>query len=205
VNVGNSPSLSRRDRLRRVLLLCCSFARNVSFYRAGHAEYAQPLLSERHPEAAFWRQVNGNFLDIAVLDWCKLFGDKKVVRSERRGKHHWRGVVTDPETFERGLFARLQLNEDGFTALIDKMRHYRDEFVAHLDDGLVMDIPELEDAATAVNYYHEYVAAHEVQPGDLDGLPRAGDIAHAYDECDREAGRVYAAYIARAPRAGHDL
>ena len=74
--------LSRRDRLRRVALLCCAFARNVAFYRTGMADEAQPLLSQYHRAASFWRQVNSNFFDMAVLEWCKLFGDGSPVATE---------------------------------------------------------------------------------------------------------------------------
>jgi hypothetical protein len=73
------------ERRRRVILLCCSFARNLAFYRARESGKARALLSASHPQASFWRQANGNFLDICVLEWCKLFGDKK-------GKHHWSRV-----------------------------------------------------------------------------------------------------------------
>jgi hypothetical protein len=57
----NSEPLTHRERIRRVVLLCCSFlSRNVAFYRAGQTEEALPLLlNERHPELAFWRQANG--------------------------------------------------------------------------------------------------------------------------------------------------
>jgi hypothetical protein len=60
-------------------------------------------LSEYHPQASFWRQVNGNFFDMAVLDWCKLFGDQKQTPLKRVGEHHWRRVVSDPEMFEARL------------------------------------------------------------------------------------------------------
>jgi hypothetical protein len=80
MNVSSIPLLSRRERLRRVVLLCCSFARNVAFYRAGQADQVQHLLSENHPEVAFWRQVNANFLDTAVLEWCK--GDAAAARGQ---------------------------------------------------------------------------------------------------------------------------
>ena len=107
----------RRDRLRRVAMLCCSFARNVAFYRAGWVDEAQPLLSEYHPKASFWRQVNSNFFDVAVLDWCKLFGDQKETPRTRIGKHHWRKVVSDPEEFEVRLLTQLATDAASFASL----------------------------------------------------------------------------------------
>jgi hypothetical protein len=40
----------------------------------------------------FWVIINGNFLDIAVLEWCKLFGDT-------RGKHYFGKVISDVPAF----------------------------------------------------------------------------------------------------------
>ena len=181
-------SLSHRELVRRVVILCCSFTRNVAYYRAGWADEAQPLLSERNPaEVAFWRQMNSNSLDTAVLDWCKLF--------HRQSKHHWRKVVSVPEDFKRRLLAQLDTNEDGLAALIDKMREYRDKFVAHLDNKLVMDIPELSEAHTAVTFYHRYIVEHEAKPEELVGLPNVQQFALAYDQSIHEAAQIYAAAI----------
>lgn len=195
-----TDGLSHRDRMRRVVLLCVSFARNVAFYRAGWSEDAQPLLSERHPEdAAFWRQVNANFIDMAVLEWCKLFGNQKGTPNKRLERHHWRRVVSDPEGFEAGLLAQLQMDEAGLGALIDKMRSYRDEFVAHLDDKLLMYVPELDAAREAVAFYHRHIVEFEAQPGELAGLPGVNELALGYDQCTDDAARVYAVCMARKP------
>jgi hypothetical protein len=119
-NSEPTDELAHRDRKRRVVLLCTSFVRNVAFYRAAWSDEAQPLLSERNPkDANFWRQVNGNFIDIAVLDWCKLFGNSKDTARKRLEKHHWRRVVSDPEVFEAKLLAHLQIDGAGLEALID--------------------------------------------------------------------------------------
>jgi hypothetical protein len=184
-------SLPRRDRIRRVVILCCAFARNLTYYRAGSAGEATQLLSTGHPEASFWRQVNSNFLDIAVLDWCKLFGDQKKTHTSRIGKHHWRRVVTDPEAFESRLLAKLDIDAEAFAALISKMRDYRDQFVAHLDDGLVMNIPELATASAAVTFYHRHVVEVEAQPGDLERLPDVDKFSRGWGDCIREAERIY--------------
>jgi len=184
--------LSHRDRVRRVVLLCASFGRNAAYYRAGWGGEAQPLLSERHPDTSFWRQVNANFLDMAVLDWCKLFGDQKETPRARVGKHHWRRVVIDPVGFELALLGRLRMEGYEFASLIRKMRAYRDEFVAHLDDGRVMHIPELDAASAAVDHYYCHMVEREAWPGELDGLS-VGPEAFLLGEhqCSAEATRIY--------------
>nr|WP_294566448.1 hypothetical protein [uncultured Rhodopila sp.] len=191
MNSESPEPLPHRDRVRRIVLLCCAFARNVAYYRAGWADRAQPLLSELHPHASFWRQVNGNFLDMAVLDWCKLFGDPKETPQKRLAKHHWRRVVSDPDAFEAGLLTQLGTDADGFAALIGKMRDYRDRFVAHLDNGLTMNIPELDPASAAVTFYHRHIVEREAQPGELDGLAGVAAFARGFGQCADEAAQVY--------------
>ena len=82
-------TMTRRDRLRRAVIVCTSFVRNLAYYRACHGQHGSPLLAEAHPQVSFWRQANANFLDVSVLEWCKLFGEPK-------GEHGWRLIVTDP-------------------------------------------------------------------------------------------------------------
>jgi hypothetical protein len=109
-----------------VALLCAHFTRNLAYYRA-----AQGRITRTSPE--FWRTVYSNFLDIAVLEWCKLFAD-------HNGKHTWEKALTDPTNFKADLLRILAISGDELAAYIEKMRKYRDKFLAHLDDLPVMDI-----------------------------------------------------------------
>jgi hypothetical protein len=191
VTVETSKSLSHRDRMRRVVLLCCAVARNVAYYRAGWVAEVQPLLSRRHPNTSFWRQVNGNFFDIAVLDCCKLFGDLNETPLKRVGKHHWRRVASNPDDFETRLHAQLSTDSAGFTEVIRKIRDYRDRFVAHLDDELKMFPPELDTARKAVTFYHRHIVECEARPGELAALPSVDEFARGDDQCTQEAVGIF--------------
>jgi len=133
-------------------------------------------------DTEFWRTVNGNFLDLCVLEWCKLFGDK-------RGEHCWRLVVSDLNGFETGLLGHLKLSATEFEEYVEEIRRYRDGFVAHLDSDKVINIPKLNVAKACVWYYHAHVMNAEAQAGGLEGLPR--DIAHYHQECEREGNHAY--------------
>jgi hypothetical protein len=74
----------------------------MAYYRAGHHR-----LTNASPE--FWITVDGNFIDMAVIEWCKLFGD-------RNGKHFWAKVVADPPRFEDMLLGHLSMTADELTA-----------------------------------------------------------------------------------------
>lgn len=116
------------ERLRRVALLCCHCLRNVAMYRAGWR------CGRLRVARQFWTNANGNALDIAVLEWCKLFADRK-------GKHHWKKLIADDGAFLSGLYATLGMSAEEFSKYVLSVLRYRNKFIAHLDDESVMHIP----------------------------------------------------------------
>ena len=76
--------LTRGKRLRRVVIVCASFGRNLAYYRVGQ-EKGRAVHPEDQRHASFWRQVNGNFLDLCVLEWCQLFGERERRRDDYGG------------------------------------------------------------------------------------------------------------------------
>jgi hypothetical protein len=159
-----TASLPKRELCRRSVRLCILFLRNLAYYRTGQGPQGMHLLDPSEPTVNFWRQANSNFIDMYVLDWCKLFADKQAV-------HHWRKIVSDPAKFEADLLAHLNLTPDEFQKLIDMIRFYRDKFLAHLDEHNIMDIPTLDLLAKAIWFYHAHVVTNEVQPGYFAGIP----------------------------------
>jgi hypothetical protein len=173
-------SISRKAKLYNVLRLSASFVRNLAYYRVGWSEEHKHLLDKGNDD--FWRVVNANFLDMSVLDWCKLFG-------EEGGKHHWRKIVTDPVTFEAGLLAHLALDEEAFNKHVRMIRKYRDKWVAHLDLDSKGCYPALEVAKQAVWFLWAHIMKHEVEPTEFMQFTR--DIESGYEHCEREADAVY--------------
>jgi hypothetical protein len=97
--------MSRRDRLRRVLILCRNFAVNLAYYRAGRTpEHIGLQDFTRNAQPNFWRAMSGNCIDICVLEWCKLF-------VEPSGKHYWGNIVSDPADFKARLLKELGIDE----------------------------------------------------------------------------------------------
>ena len=134
--------MPRKDRLRKVVILCRDFAINLAYYRAGwcseHKHLLDPVKSDN-----FWRVVNGNFLDMCVLQWCKLF-------AEKGGKYYWGKVVADTSDFKAGLLLHLESDEEAFHKEIEIMGYYRDKFVAHLDSDNTGVYPALDVAKKAI-------------------------------------------------------
>jgi hypothetical protein len=169
--------MTRKQRLRRVVLVCCHFGRYLAYYRAASANEHKALL-----DVNFWRVVNGNFIDLCVLEWCKLFG-------ETRGEHHWKRVVSNPQDFEEALLKHLKIALSDFKKEISTIRRYRDKFVAHLDSDEIADVPGLEIALRSVSFYHARIVHAESNEGDLAGLPLDFETGYIH-EMD-EANKVY--------------
>jgi hypothetical protein len=184
IELSRGKPLTRRERLRRVVILCASFARNVAYFRSGQSQIGLEARASSYARSAFWVQVTNNFLDIAVLE-CKLLGDDN-------DKHFWRNVVDDPTAFEASLLSHLEMTESDFADFTKKMRRYRDKFVAHLDSDAKMDIPRLTAALAANSFYHRHIVTVEAAAGDLFGLADTSEkFAQGYEQCLKEAQQAY--------------
>ena len=137
------------------------------------------LFEANQESGNFWNTVNGNFLDMCVLDWCKLF-------VERNGKHSWRRIVADPDAFRTDLLKHLDLDQDAFDEEIRVFREYRDKWVAHLDTDRRGRYPRLEIAKKAVWFYYERIGNEQV---DQEIAPQT--IETGYQQCREEASTVY--------------
>jgi hypothetical protein len=172
-----------RSRLRYALILCESFVRNLAYYRAARSEDGRALLDERSDQAPFWLQVHGNFLDQCVLDWCKLFAE------ERDGEHHWHQLVQDRDDFRQSLLRYLGVRREQYDCYVQKMRFYRDKFVAHLDQEEWMPFPHFDLAHASVTHLHQRIVT--VQGLDLRGLANTPEqLADGFQQSVDEASLI---------------
>ncbi len=111
--------MNATERARRAALLCCHFARNFAYYSVFRSSH---LLDKE----GFWLTIHGNFVDVCVLEWCKLFGN-------RNGKYHWKNVMPDPDIFKGKLLSSHGIDDAALEKLWNEIKDYRDDFVAHLE------------------------------------------------------------------------
>lgn len=181
---ATSQPMPRATLLPRVVILCQAVARNLAYYRVGwRDEFKNVLDYAAHPESAnFFRVANSNFLDILVIEWCKLFADKK-------GKHYWPNVIIDKAGFKAELLKVLEIDEAAFEQVIEIMRHYRDKFLAHLDSEETMNIPALDIPKKAAWFYYAYLVANEAVDEEFLGLD--ADLDLLYRRMEMEAQAAY--------------
>ncbi|PCJ11327.1 MAG: hypothetical protein COB04_19290 [Gammaproteobacteria bacterium] len=130
----------------------------------------------------FWRVANFNFFDQSILEWCKLFADKK-------SKHCWEKIVTDKAEFECGLFKTIEMNREELEVYSDELRKSRDKFIAHLDSELEDYRPLMDTAYKCVNYYYDYISKKENEENCLAEFP--GSLNRLYDQCFKLAEKEY--------------
>ena len=164
-NLGND--MTRSQFLRRVGILCCNFLRNLAFYKAGWKK------GEFVTNDQFFVNANSNFLDICVLEWCKLFADE-------RGKHHWKKSVTHQDAFFEALLDKLKLTEAEFKFYTKSMKTYRDKFVAHLDLEETIYPPKLKTARKSVSFLYQHLLAHEEVNNCFHSAPPKASELYAY-------------------------
>jgi hypothetical protein len=128
--------------------------------------------------------MEGNCIDIAVLEWCKLF-------AENGGWHSWRRVVTDPEDFEAALLESLGKTQEQFEQIILEVRRYRDRFIAHLDNDQTMQIPLFDPLLESTRFYFSHIVTAEMTE---EGRRQAGieSLDGYFRQCYDEATAIYA-------------
>ena len=151
-------------------------------YLARTAEMKSALTEiDPDPHLNFWRLIHGNQLDIAVLEWCKVFGSDAEAT-------HWKRVVppADHNQFRDGLFAMTEVTADEWNTYWNKMKGYRDNLVAHhIELTKIESYPVLDLALKSSFFYYAYLI------GELRGLgeTRYPDNLQTYCEAFKNQAR----------------
>lgn len=137
--------MATHEQLTSALQVLANLVRCVALKRALTAADPEPALN-------FWRVMHGNLLDVAVLEWCKLFGSD----DEEHQQVHWKNVFADQAIFRTGLFAHIGVDQQIWRAYWEQMKNYRDQHVAHLDFNHrdVSHYPDLGLAISSAVYYY---------------------------------------------------
>ena len=77
-----------------------------------------------NPHLNFWRFISGSMLDIAVIEWCKVFGTDDQPT-------HWKNFISDHDAFRKKLLAFLDTTQDQWSQYWRHMTDYRNSHAAH--------------------------------------------------------------------------
>lgn len=155
-----------RGALVRAASVLSSVMWNIHLKRVMHTVDPQPRLN-------FWCLIYGNFLDMAVIEWCKLFGsDHKDYQPV-----HWKNIVPKDghDEFRRGLLAHLKVSVDEWIKYREGVKHYRDNHAAHMsltwlrpepkEPAPEERYPELSMALEAAYFYYGALLARFAEAG----------------------------------------
>jgi len=134
--------------------------RLVGVARSAHLKQT---LTEINPEPGlnFWRFIYGNLLDVAVLEWCKIFGTHAEPT-------HWKKLITDHDSFRNGLLAALKINEPTWVAYWEEMKNYRDNRIAHhIEYADLKNYPKLDLALESSYYYYAHLIKELREVGEM--------------------------------------
>ena len=139
----HKASIDRETLLRRVVLKCRDFVRQLSYHRAMHPRI-------ENARTNFLIYTFNNFIAMAVLDWCHLFGSHS-------DDLHWRNVVIDEVAFNRALLDAFDIYQDAWENNWRLVKGYRDKDVAHLEVRPSTTVPEMELSLQSVCFYHDSI------------------------------------------------
>lgn len=116
--------LQQSVRVRRTMYLATQCISNIAGYRAGWME--RDGNGSLRVTRDFWVRLNGNFLDMATLDWCKLFADKSSA-------YHWSKIFKSKPTWKTELSHHTGVPLNEMKGQVQRILTYRNKYVAHLD------------------------------------------------------------------------
>jgi len=139
------------------------------------------------PSLNFWRLIHGGFMDLPVLDWCKIFGANGEPT-------HWKGVVDDPAKFRTELLLKLEISQEEWEQYWNHMKDYRDELVAHFEAGTdVSTYPDLDIALKSSCFYYNYLYV-VINEGKIEPTQFLEEYAERFYEQSKEiANTAYSA------------
>lgn len=106
---------------------------------------------DSEPDLNFWCLIYGGLLDLAVLEWTKIFGSNAE-------PSHWKGVVDDHDQFRTDLLAFVGVSAHEWESYWQQMKSYRDEGVAHHSNcPSVTKYPVLDLALKSSYFYYSYL------------------------------------------------
>ena len=108
--------------------------------------------ADPNPRLNFWRLILGNQLDIAALEWCKVFGSDGEPT-------HWKKIVpaSGHVSFRTALLADLEIDEKAWADYWTAMKNYRDNQIAHHIEVPDAKYPKLELALKSSFFYYRYL------------------------------------------------
>lgn len=101
----------------------------------------------------YWILIYNNFLAIAILEWCKLFGTDSEPT-------HWKTLVDDHNIFRQELLQTIGIDQSDWDTYWENIKNYRKEILAHhKQNPNVTHYPSLDIALESSFHYFTWLVA----------------------------------------------
>lgn len=149
--------MDREEFLKRAVLKCRDFVRQLAYHRA-------MLPHVNNLRTNIWIYAFNNYIDVAVLDWCHLFGNWN-------DHLHWRNLINDADGFKKELLNTLNMTAREFDTYWESVKDYRDKDIAHIEVRPSTNVPHMDKALEAVSLYYRHLISELHQEGIYWELP----------------------------------
>ena len=143
---------TRVERLTNAINVIVGFVREVQTLRA--------LRDAGVPAQTFWRVLNNSTFDMAVINWCKLFGSDDQAHQPT----HWKNIAPDEQKFRNELLAAIGVSWSEWVSYRYEVKHYRDNSAAHhsVERKHIKTFPRYDLALKAALHYYA-AAVHQIR------------------------------------------
>lgn len=169
----------REILLIRVILTCRDLVRDLSYHRA-MMPYVEQL------RVNIWVYTFNNFMEMAVLNWCHLFGNDT-------DDLHWLTIMANTDEFREKLLEAVDMNFNEWKAYRKTVIDYRNKDVAHIEVRPEGDVPQMDIALTAAFYYYSVALAEIRTLHDYPELPN--NLSQFNDEINETANNYVNTHI----------
>lgn len=101
-------------------------------------------------DQSYWFQIFNNFFDVAILEWCKVFGTDSEPT-------HWKTIVNDHASFRKGLLNCIGLDESRWSKFWQEVKDYRNNNIAHFKKTPGLQYPSLDVIINSTFYYYNWL------------------------------------------------
>lgn len=162
----------RMDYQKKLIIAektCMEFAKNVAIFTV-----TRQKLGTGKCINSFWWEISHNALELAILNWCHLFG-------QRKDHLHWSNVLKSTDSFKEELIAYLEVSENKWEEYWGQLKKYRDKDVAHVEITKYSMIPPLEIALHSAAFYY-FKISNELLAIFPSPIPKK-DLYEIYEKC----------------------
>ena len=125
----------------------------------------------------YWILISNNFFDVAILEWCKVFG----TNSEPT---HWKTIVNNHQLFRNDLLSSIGLDEKEWNNFWQSVNSYRNNIIAHFRRIPGLSYPSLGVIIDSSFYYYKWLK----QELDKHGIiQKPEDLEDYYYQCLKQA------------------